>query len=455
MFTITELIRATKGRLKSGGGPHTRASGISIDSRTIKKGEAFVAIKGESFDGHDFIAAAIKKGASCIIKEKGKGQGSRSSQRIPVIEVNDTTKALGDIARFNRLRFDVPVIAVTGSNGKTTTKDMIACVLAAKFSVLKNEGTRNNHIGLPMTLLQLGPEHDIVVLEIGTNHFGEVGYLAGVCQPTIGVITNIALAHLEQFKSLAGVFKEKSVLLKRLAGRGIAVLNADDPLLQGYLAGKKTKPLAFGFGIREQCDFRGRGIRASSGRVTFALDDKTRFRLRTAGVHNVYNALAAAAIARLFGMEYRAVAKRLSAFEFPRGRLIYRTLKGVRFLDDTYNSNPSSLAQALRALQDIRATGKKIFVMGDMLELGSQGESFHCEAGRKAAQVCTTFIAVGALSRLAAKEARKSGVDSGNVFSCKTPQQAREILFTTVAPGRNDVVLVKGSRGMAMEELFK
>ena len=462
MFKVDELVRATGGRLR--GGPATGESlkGICIDSRTLKKGEAFLAIKGGNFDGHDYIDAAIKKGARCIIRQRRARRlpaaclpgRQGQARRVVFIEVKDTTRALGDIARYHRQRFDVPVIAVTGSNGKTTTKDMIAWVLAKRHRVLKNEGTKNNHIGVPLTLLRLGTGHDMVVLEIGTNHFGEVGNLAGICQPTIGVITNIGPAHLEYFGSLGGVFKEKSALLEKLLNPNIALLNADDDALRAHLYNRADPLFALWFGLRRRCDFQAKKVRYSQGEIHFFAGTKHPFRLRTPGAHNVYNALSAIAVARMFGMGYKDIASRLSSFEFPQGRLTISKHNGARIIDDTYNANPHSLVQALAALKSMRARGRKIFVMGDMLELGSQAERFHSEAGRLAAQSCTIFIGVGRLSGRAAETARSCGLDTKNTFSCETAKEARVILFKTVQPDKDDIVLVKGSRGMRMEEVF-
>src|SRR3989338_7314407 len=223
MFRVNELIDATKGRLINQA-RNTIIRGISIDSRTMHSQDAFIAIKGSNFDGHDFIDEAINKGASCIIKESGseaKGRG----RRVTFIEVQDTTKALGDIARFQRRKFNIPVIAVTGSNGKTTTKEMIAHILSRKFKVLKNEGTKNNQIGLPITLLKLNSSYDIAVLEVGTNHPGEIEYLARICQPNIGIITNIGPSHLEYLRDLGGVHREKYKIIENLEKPYIGILN--------------------------------------------------------------------------------------------------------------------------------------------------------------------------------------------------------------------------------------
>ncbi|PIS34320.1 MAG: UDP-N-acetylmuramoyl-tripeptide--D-alanyl-D-alanine ligase, partial [Candidatus Omnitrophica bacterium CG08_land_8_20_14_0_20_41_16] len=235
MLKIPELLKATRGKLTSGDNS-VSVKGVSIDSREIKKGEAFIAIKGNNFDGHNFINMAIKKGASCIITEKE----IKGTDGIAVIKVKDTIRALGAVARFKREKYNLPVIAVTGSNGKTATKDMIAWILSKDFKVLKNEGTKNNHIGLPLTLLKLDSSYDIAVLEIGTNHFGEVKYLSDIACANIGIITNIGPAHLQYFKNLKGVFKEKHDLLRSLKAPAIAILNADDPYLRKGLLKKNS-----------------------------------------------------------------------------------------------------------------------------------------------------------------------------------------------------------------------
>ena len=452
MFKVDELLRATKGRLISGNAD-TVLKGISIDSRSIGKQEAFIALKGNNFDGHDFITRAIKKGASCILCQRLSIRFP--SKEIAFIKVKDTTKALGDIARFQRKKFDIPVIAVTGSNGKTTTKEMVAWVMSWKFKVLKNIGTKNNHIGLPLTLLNLDSSYDFAVLELGTNHFGEVSYLAKICLPNIGIITNIGPAHLEYFKNLQGVFKEKYTLLKHLHFPHVAILNADDSLLKREILRVKNKGIVFGIGIKNGSDFFASKINNLSGRLEFLVNEKYKFTLNTLGYYNIHNAFVVIALARLFGMEYKDIARRLAAFDFPQGRLKLIKLNKIHFIDDTYNANPVSLEQALEVLGNFRIKGRKIIVMGDMLELGEEKELFHYKAGQEAARICDIFIGVGKLSKLAADAAKTQGFDVSNIFRCKDSLEARDILFNKISPGKDDVVLVKGSRLMRMEEVFK
>ncbi|MFA5362211.1 MAG: UDP-N-acetylmuramoyl-tripeptide--D-alanyl-D-alanine ligase [Candidatus Omnitrophota bacterium] len=464
-FTIQELIQAV-GAVAVRSGSTAAFSGISTDSRTIAPGEAFIAIKGDNFDGHEFIAEAVKRGAGCVIRKRSRGEYPAISQTVlgrvssggappAILEVEDTIKAYGDIARFHRRRFSAPVIAVTGSNGKTTTKEMISWLLSEKYSVLKNPGTKNNHIGLPAALLDLDENHDIIVLEIGTNHFGEVEYLARICEPNIGIITNIGQSHLEYLGNEQGVYREKSALIRELHSPGIALLNADDIFLKEEVFRNNARPFVIGFGITARVDLYSSRIARSPGMVSFRLNGKYGVSLKTAGRHNIYNALAALAAGSLFGMRFEDMSRRLSGFEFPAGRLKIRLIGGVNFIDDTYNSNPFSFRHALRALEDMACKGRKIVVMGDMLELGEFEKKFHREAGKSAAGVCDVLITVGSLSRFAAGEARACGFHAGGIFTCTSSAEARDILFNKIKVMKNDLVLVKGSRRLKLEQIFE
>lgn len=469
MLKISEILKAVKGKPVCWR-KDVQIEGISIDSRTVKKGDCFIAVKGNNFDGHDFIPDVIRKGASCIIKDgrsfnyaqcglKCSGQALRQSsgqaEEAAVIEVDDTIKALGCIARYQRRKMNKPVIAVTGSAGKTTVKDMIFGVLSKRFNVLSNEGTKNNHIGVPLTLMRLMPEHDIAVLELGTNHPGEIEYLAKICEPNLGVITNVGPSHLEYFTDLTGVLKEKTSLLNNLKAPRIAVLNADDELLSKRIFKESNKQVLFGFGVKGKGDFCASGIKSACGKLSFYVNDsKKKITLNTLGTNNVNNALAAVAAARIMGLEYDDISSALSSFDFPLRRLNFIVLNKVNFIDDTYNSNPLSLKQALDALDSCNVRGRKIFVMGDMLELGCEKESYHSQAGQLAAGVCDVFITVGKLSNYAACAAKSCGLPDKAIFSCDSTSQARQILYNKVSPNEKDVVLIKGSRGMRMEEIL-
>jgi len=452
VFKVNEIIKATGGQLIRGNS-RDKARAISTDTRELKPGDAFLALKGNNFDGHDFIPAALKKKASCIIAQNGTGLVVPKGTAL--IRVKDTALALGDIARFQRQKFHQPVIAVTGSTGKTTTKEMIAWVLSAEATVLKNEGTKNNQIGLPQTLIKLKDKDDYAVVEIGTNHFGEVDYLSGIALPNIAVITNIGPSHLEFLKDLKGVFREKSGLLNNLSRPAIALLNSDDELLRALINKGGGGRQVFSFGINEKSDFSASKIRLGHGRVRFKVNRKFDFALSTPGSYNIYNALPAIAAGRIFGMDYRKIASRLAAFKFPKGRLNLIRFRGVVFIDDTYNSNPLSLRRSLEALKDIKVKGRRILVMGDMLELGAQKESLHREIAGSITNTCDLLITAGELARLTAKSASCRGLKRGNIFCCATACEARELLFNKISPGPDDLVLVKGSRSMKMEEVFK
>lgn len=452
MFAVDELLKATQGRLVTPS-LDTSSGGISIDSRTLEPKEAFIAIKGNNFDGHNFIDEAITKGANCIIKEKRDTHHLKP--KVTTIEVKDTTKALGDIARFWRNKFDIPIIAITGSNGKTTTKEMIAWVLSTRFKVLKTEGTKNNQIGLPLTLFELNSTYDIVVLEVGTNHFGEVEYLAKICLPNIGIINNIGPAHLEYLNNLKGVLREKYTLIENLKKPYIAILNSDDNLLRRQLSGETKRPFVLSFGIKNQSDFFASDIKRLLGRLKFRVNLKYGFTLKTLGIYNIYNALATITVARTFGIGYPDIAKQLSTYRFPHHRLNLITLNNIKFIDDTYNSNPLSLKQALDTLANFRTSGRKIFIMGDMLELGRRKKLLHSQVGRKIMGACDAFITVGKLSKFAAKKAAAFGFDIKHIFTCESTAQARDILFNRISVTAEDVVLIKGSRAMRMEEILK
>ncbi len=453
MFKVNELIKASKGKLISGDGKGL-IRGISIDSRTIKNGEAFIAIKGGNFDGHDFIDDAIKGSASCIIVNKGFIKNS-NFKSLNIIEVSGTIKAMANIANYQRRKFNIPVIAVTGSTGKTTTKEMIYAVLSKKYKVLKNEGTKNNNIGLPLTLFKLNNEFDIAVLELGTNHPGEISELSQICEPNVGVITNIGEAHLEYFRNLRGVLKEKHSLISGLGAPGLAVLNFDDDMLRKKFIGSSKRNLVLGFSIDAKSDFQAFDLRLDGWGISFGVNNKNEIKLNNPARHNVYNALAAISVGRVFGLEYGQIISALRDFEFPQGRLNLMIFKKTKFIDDTYNSNPLSLRNALDALGALSVKGRKILVMGDMLELGDESENYHSEAGKSAAGICDVFITVGKLSKKAADAAITNSLDRDCVFSCNSSREANKILFNKIIPDENDIVLVKGSRMMKMEEVFK
>jgi len=447
MFKISEIIKVTQAQLINGKSD-LEFSNLSLDTRKIKKGEVFLAIRGSKFDGHDFLKEAEKKGAVGLIVEKIPKQ----SFRIPILKVKDTVKALGDIARYQRNKFSLSLIAITGSNGKTTAKEMLAYLLGLRYKVLKNEGTQNNQIGVPLTLLKLNSDYDIVVLELGTNHFGEIEYLTKICSPNIGIILNIGPAHLEFFKNLETVFEEKISLIKNLAYPAIGILNNDDPFLRTFLRKTKNKFL-IGFGIKNKCDFQAEDLKLKKQKVIFSLNQKD-FSLNTLGFFNVYNALASFVVCRLFGFSYEELKVSLKKFKFPPQRLEIKEIKGITFIDDTYNANPGSLNEALNVLERLKAKNRKIVVLGDMLELGKEAEKFHYQLGIRILKLCDIIIGVGEFFGRLDEIAKKNYLKK-TVLTCATSEEARDLLFKIIKPKKGDLVLVKGSRLMQMEEVLK
>ncbi|HBO97137.1 MAG TPA: UDP-N-acetylmuramoyl-tripeptide--D-alanyl-D-alanine ligase [Candidatus Omnitrophica bacterium] len=448
MMTLDQILTATDGTLIHGRGGSRRFNGVSIDSRTLKRGNVFVAIRGKNLDGHRFIARAVRKGASLlVVSEKISGAAD-----LPVILVKDTAVALGQIAGAYRRGFDIPVIAVTGSAGKTTTKDMIAAVLGSKFKVLKNERTLNNQYGVSLTVLGLKPCHDALVIELGTNNPGEIEWLAGIARPSVAVLTNIGESHLEGLKNRSGVYKEKSAIFRGIGAKGHVIFNNDDPYLR-KIRGEKKRPGILTCGIERKSDLQARQIRVKNNRKTCFHVDGHGFILNTPAPDYVYNALAAIACGRLFGVSDREIKKALEKLAFGGHRQQVRAIGGVTIIDDTYNSNPVSVRNALKTLDALRAKGKKIFITADMLELGARSTPLHREKGRWIARSTTDVaITVGKFSRHAAGRIRQ-GNRSIDVFHHASIAGVPERLKKLCRPG--DIVLVKGSRGMRMERVVE
>lgn len=448
-MSIKEILEATGGELVRGN-PDDYIAGVSIDSRTLKKGDIFICIKGERFDGHDFIPPAIKNGAAAIIFCRAKELTAAGKIPRNCIAVKNTITALSNLACYHRKRFSIPVIGITGSNGKTTTKEMLACLLSTSYAVLKNEGTQNNIIGLSLTLLRLNASHKIAVLELGTNHSGEIKELCRICAPSAGLITNIGPAHLEFLGDEKGVLKEKWELIEDLRFPRIGILNADDGLLRDKLSGN-TDAL-FTFGVKNKADFMARRILSKDRKTRFFIKNYP-IELKTLSKVNVYNALAAYALARIFGIDARDIMSKFSQFEFPKSRFQLKRINGFTVIDDAYNANPASFYNAIDAFNNLRARGRKIAVIGDMLELGKKSERAHRQIGRALGESAVSMlIGVGRLSHIACDAARTGGLNSKVIYKCRTTGEARGIVSGLLRKG--DVVLLKGSRAMRLEEIF-
>jgi len=458
VFSANEIATAVKGRLLRGDGS-VRAAGVSTDTRTLEAGELFIALKGPNFDGAQFLAQAVEKKAAGVVVEKGAdvpGEGA-----VFVVEVADTLRALGDLARAHRSRFEIPVAGVTGSNGKTTTKEMIAAVLSARGETRKSQGNLNNLVGLPHQVLRLGEEHAYAVFEMGMSEPGEIRRLAEIARPRIAVITNVGPAHVEGLGSVEAVRDAKGEILEAIPPGGVAILSNEDPhsrvLAERYEA---TGGRVVRFGLSPQSDFWADDIHFDAESAQFTLhcpDGEREIRIKALGRHNVLNALAAAACASALGVGLDEVGDGLTRVVLPKMRFEVREVPGragVHLLDDSYNANPASVARALETASALRGDGRLITVLGDMAELGLIAESAHREVGRQIiACGVDLFMGVGALMRFASDEARQAGMDGARLMNFDTPEQAASTLGGMLLPG--DWVLVKGSRSMMMERVIE
>ena len=422
---------------------------VSTDTRTIEKGDVFFALKGPHFDGHDFLEAALAKGAAYVVAEDPRRFGEAVRKNAAVIGVDDTLKAYGDLARVYRKKFKIPVIAVTGSCGKTTAKELIAHVLSKRFKVLKNRGTENNRVGVPKTLFQLDDSHEVLIAEMGTNEPGEIDLLASMLAPQMEVLTQIGSSHLEKLDSLEGVKAEKLSMVRSLERGGLLILNGQDPMLADVQSGVH-RVLRAGFS-KKNCDAAAEQIWCHEKGSTFYVDGGL-FETPLVGRHNILTCLIALLAARSLGMKDGEIREALAEFKAPPGRLNLKEMGGIRFIDDTYNSNPTSFLAALETLKEFKIREKKGVVCGDMLELGRHSEALHRRIGAVMAEHLLDFIvAAGPQSGALADEALKNGFDPKKIYLVKDSIEAGEALRRIVSAG--DIVLLEGSRGMKMEKI--
>lgn len=438
---LSELAKLLEAPLE---GEDLTIPSISINTRELTPGQLFIALKGEQFDGHDFLQEACNKKAAAAIVSKDV------QLPIPVIRVKDTRIALGKIAAFHRNKFKVPVVALTGSCGKTTTKTMLASILSEMGSTLSPEKSFNNDVGVPLTLLQLNSEHQYVVLEMGANHPHEIAYLSGIAKQDVSLITNVAPAHLEGFGTVEGVAKAKGEIYQGLSDQGIAIINVDDqfaPFWQKSLGSRST----LSFGIVNHADVKAMNISLDDeARAQFDVeypDGKLHIQLPLPGNHNVMNALAAIAAAHVLGANKDAIVQGLQKVTPVSKRLIrYRGRAGSFVIDDTYNANPLSVSAALATLT--HGVGEKIFVFGGMAELGKDEEKFHTEVGQKARNLgINKLYACGKLSQFSVDAFGENG------FHFQDQQSLIEALKKILHP--NAVVLIKGSRSAKMENVVQ
>ena len=451
-MSAAEIAAATGGRVMSGN-PAQRVERWSIDTRSLQPGDLFVAIRGDRFDGHAFVAAALAAGAAGavvtaapVLPEAGKGGPAPL-----LIEVADTTRALQDGGREMRRRAGAKVVAITGSAGKTTTKELAAAFLAAKYSVFRNKGNLNNHIGLPLSLLELRTRPDVAVVELGMNHAGEIRTLIGIAEPDVRVWTNVGDAHLGFFASADAIADAKGEILDQARPGDLLIANADDERIAARIRDFAGRTVTFGLSAAAQVrgsDVEHLGLDGMAATVTTPRGEM-RMRTPLLGTGNLLNLLAAAAVAIELGVPLPAIADRAASMAPAphRGELL-RLPGGITLIDDSYNSSPAALKRSLETLHAATGSARKIAVLGEMLELGAHAERLHQECGRAAAAAgLSLLIAVGGDgAQWLADSARRAGMAESAVLFVPTSNEASEIALRKVRPG--DLILVKGSRGI-------
>jgi UDP-N-acetylmuramoyl-tripeptide--D-alanyl-D-alanine ligase len=450
MLTLAQVAQATGGRVHPAQAGSVVLEGVATDTRTLVSGTLFVALTGERFDGHDHLPAAAAAGARAALIEAG-GRALEANLPLPVVVVDDTRLALGRLARWWRSRFVLPVIAVAGSNGKTTTKEMVAAILRAALgeaAVLATAGNFNNDIGLPLTVLGLREQHRAAVIEIGMNHPGETATLAAIARPTIALITNAQREHQEFMRDVDAVALEHAALIDALPGDGAAVLNADDLHVGLWRQHAGERPvLDYGLGADALVGGRWQELPAGTGLELRLPSGEVHTRLAIPGVHNARNALGAAAAAWLAGCDLPSISRGLSAFRPVRGRMQVKPgLADAVLIDDTYNANPDSVRAAIDVLAS--RAGRTVLVLGDMGEVGDQGEAFHAEVGAYArARGIGCLQAIGMQSGAACRAFGEGATQFGDM--------ATLVASTRPMLAADCTVLVKGSRFMRMEQVIE
>lgn len=451
MLGLDEIIKAVNGELISGD-ISTKIEGVSTDSRKINAGDIFIPIVGEKFDGHGFIKSSLEQGAAASLTSKPMDAINGKA----LIRVEDTLKALGDIAACYRNKFNIPIIGITGSVGKTSTKDMVSAVLSRKFNVLKTQGNYNNQIGLPLTVFNLENFHQAAVVEMGMSGFGEISSLTAIAKPDIAVITNIGLSHIEKLGSRQNILKAKMEIFEGLKSGGLVVLNGDDKLLYGLKDLLKFRTVYYGMedGLTYQaCNVKSLGEHGTSFEITYKNNDY-KLNVPVPGVHNVYNALAAIAVGIEMNMDMESIIEGIAEFTPGQMRLNIISYKGIKIINDAYNASPKSMEAAIDVLKDIGDSGRTFAVLGDMLEMGEWAYKAHTDIGKYAVLKGVDYIVtVGENGKNIAGGAIASGAAEDSVFSFDNNGEVSSFLKSFVKNG--DIILVKGSRGMKMEDIVE
>lgn len=452
MFTLNEIVKATSAKIYKE--EKKEFSAIVTDTRKISEGVLFVALKGERFNGEDFAAEALAKGAAGVVVSEACDKKQLEKCAGTVLQVEDTLAAYQLMAKAWRDKFpQIPVVAITGSNGKTTTKDLTAAVLSAKGDVLKTQANFNNEIGLPLTLLGLKKEHTAAVVEIGMRGFHQIEALAPIASPQIGIVTNVGETHMELLGSLENIAKAKQELVEAIPAGGTVILNADNKYVAGMRSAAKEGVKVMTFGLEQEADVKGEAIHTEGNvtkfMVTYA-NERHEYEVNMVGRHNVYNTLAAIAAGFAMGLTPVEVREGLSHLEATKMRFELQQVKEWNVVNDAYNASPMSMTAAINTLSEL-TKGRKIAVFGDMLELGSVSEEAHLHVGEEVAEHgFTALVTRGEMGEFIAKGAENKGMTA--VYRCASHEEAAEKLHELLQPG--DTLLFKGSRGMTMEKII-
>jgi UDP-N-acetylmuramoyl-tripeptide--D-alanyl-D-alanine ligase len=428
---------------------------VWTDSRTVEEGDLFVALRGERFDGHTFVRSALERGARGALVERVPPEAGRVGPGAAVVIVPDCLRALGDLAAGWRRKFPVPVGVLTGSNGKTTTKEMTTAILRLCFCCLWTPGNFNNRIGLPLTLLKLAAEHERVVLEMGMNEPGEIRALTRIAQPQVGALLNVGPAHLERFSSVEAVAEAKGEMLEAMPSESVLVFNRDDPLVCALAERWKGAKRSFGFDPSAGVRLVAAEGSGPSQKVRISVrGEEVSTEIHLPGRHNLVNALAAAALSSALGAGLEAVGEGLARFQTMKGRFSIRTYEGFTLVDDSYNANPASMEYALETLCKVSGDADRILVLGDMLELGAASEEAHRELGRKAGRTRPSLLCVtGSYAERVREGAQEQGMPAGRILLFKDEASVAGEILAGMKGG--EWVLIKGSRGMALERVVE
>lgn len=449
-MTASEVARATGGTLFGDAG--IEVTSVSTDTRTIESGALFIAIRGPRFDGHDFARTALERGAVLVLAL----QDAIMPEHAPCIRCEDTVAALGALAAWHRSRFDIPVVAVTGSVGKTSTREMIAASLSTRYEVLRNRGNYNNEIGLPLSVLELDETHTAAVFELGMSGLGEIGHLSRIVRPSIAVITNIGLSHIEKLGSRQNILRAKLEIIEGMGPDGVVILNGEDELLKGLRGLLRFKTLYYG--MDEATDIQGYeaaslGENGMAFKTSIAGQDGS-FTIRAPGMHSVSNALAALAVCTVLGLRQSEAEEGLQRYAGQELRMHIETQRGIRIINDSYNAAPASMKAALAVLAELGGGHRTIAVLGDMLELGDWSRDSHLDVGRQAATVKVGILfGIGPEANGYLAGALEMGMKRDRMAHFETAEEAIGALSDCLEKG--DTVLFKASRGLHLERIVE